>query len=219
MRLFLEKREEVLGDRLCHCVDHPLWHTAHDVKTVDEEDLRDFSLELAIESRFKDETYDYELGSDPLDCLWHLFLVRGQALDEKSEHAGLRKVSSHVFFKVEVTIGNCGWRPERVVDSPVALARSLIQHSEVVHISVPSLAPVIVNGGVDDSAYRRSHSDSHLLHDEIQAVQGRTPLFEEGFVLLKSPGVLIPLFVHVYEALEVSTLRLDYFHWQLLLLI
>ena len=50
-------------------------------------------------------------------------------------------------------------------------------------------------------------------------MQGRTPLFEEGFVLLKGPGVLIPLFVHVYEALEVSTLRLDYFHWQLLLLI
>ena len=153
MRLFLKQREEVLWDRLCHSVDHPLRYTAHDVETVDKEDLRDFSLELAIESRFKDETYDYELGSDPLDCLWHLFLVRGQALDEKSEHAGLRKVSSHVFFKVEVTIGNCGWRPERVVDSAVALARSLIQHSEVVHISVPPLAPFIVNGGVNDSAY------------------------------------------------------------------
>ena len=114
-----------------------------------------------------------------------------------------------MFLKVEVSIGNCGRRPERIVDSPVALARSLIQHSEVVHISVPSLAPIIVNCGVDDSAYRRSHSDTHLLHDEIEAVQGCTPLFEQGFVFLKSPDVIIPLFVHVYEALEVLTLRLD----------
>ena len=50
-------------------------------------------------------------------------------------------------------------------------------------------------------------------------MQGCTPLFEQGFVFLKGPDVIIPLFVHVYEALEVSTLRLDYFHWQLLLLI
>ena len=140
-------------------------------------------------------------------------------MDEKGEHARLRKVSSHVFFKVEVTVGNCGRRPERIVDSAVALARSRIQHSEVVHIGVPSLAPIIVDCGVNDGSDRRSQSDSHLLHDEIQAVQGCTPLFEQGFVFLKGPGVLIPLFVHVYEALEVLTLRLDYFHWQLLLLV
>ena len=55
LALLLELAEPALWYFICDCVDHPLGEFAHDVKTVDEEDICDVLLKRFIKSPLKHE--------------------------------------------------------------------------------------------------------------------------------------------------------------------